>query len=73
MRKVETKRAALNHNHPFFTILEALGSLTSLKALHLQKKQKTENKRGPGGPGPPLGVENTPKGAKEAARGSSIR
>ena len=37
------------------------------------EKQKTENKRGPGGPGPPLGVENTPKGAKEAARGSSIR
>ena len=28
---------------------------------------------GAGGPGPPLGVENTPKGAKEAARGSSIR
>ena len=44
------------------------------------EKQKTENKRGPGGPGPPLGVENTPKGAKpkearrrrgEAASGES--
>ena len=29
------------------------------------EKQKTENKRGPGGPPPPLGVENTCKGAKE--------
>ena len=36
------------------------------------EKQKTENKRGPGGPqDPTLGVENTPKGAKEAARGST--
>ena len=37
------------------------------------EKQKTENKGGAGAQPPPLGVENTPKGAKEAARGSSIR
>ena len=33
------------------------------------EKQKTENKRGPGGPPPPLGVENTPKGAQGGGAG----
>ena len=37
------------------------------------KNRKQKTRGGPGLSPPPLGVENTPKGAKEAARGSSIR
>ena len=32
------------------------------------KNRKQKTRGGPGGPGPPLGVENTPQGAKEARR-----